>query len=425
MPPLAVHTDAGVWSRPLQIAEDESLAAAHRRTVLHPAAQRQVQLTVPAHVDVQVRTIVKTVVFEGLVVVGRESLEQRVLVQESGRDEITHLLRTTVDVDVHLLLPGRVVHHVVYPVRIGERRRHVALAEMLHHVLAEPDARIGIRGIVGNGCAPRPLAHRQRVCDRRVVPHLAVRIGVCKVHKLRDRLYGRAGRHRHRSLAWRTALRRHQDYTVGTPHTEHRRRRSILQDRDVLNLVRVQLAEAALHAVHQYQRLRTVQRTRTAHPDHWIVSARHTRRLHHRHARQLTLQRVAHVRHRRLQQLVAVHRRHSTRNGHLLLLSVGDHHHLLQRLRVRLHHDVHAPGPRPMCLREIAHIGELKRCPLADVLDAEVTVKVGNRTSALALHHNGHADERFARLILHRAFHRQILGKHLCWHQTQQCQDAQ
>ena len=78
-----------------------------------------------------------------------------------------------------------------------------------------------------------------------------------------------------------------------------------------------------------------------------------------------------------------------------------------------------------MCLREIAHIGELKRCPLADVLDAEVTVKVGNRTSALALHHNGHADERFARLILHRAFHRQILGKHLCWHQTQQCQDAQ
>ena len=234
---------------------------------------------------------------------------------------------------------------------------------MLHHVLTEADTRIGVWRIVADGGAAGPLAHGQCIGDGRVVPHLSIGIGVGEIHELGNLLYSGTCRHGHRGLAGRTALGCHQDHAVGATHTEHSRGGGILQDRDISDFIGVELSERALHTVDEHQRLCRVQRTGTTHSDDRLIGARHTRRLYHRHTGQLTLQGVSHTGHRCLQQLVTTHGRDSTRDGDLLLLTIGDDHHLLQTLQVGLQADVHLTAGL-MLLRNIADVRELERSPL-------------------------------------------------------------
>ena len=281
MAAFAVNTDTSVRSGTLQVAEEESLATTHRGAVLDASTQGQSQLAVLRHVDVQVRTVVETLVSESLVVIVRESLEERILVQETRRNEISHLVRTALHVHVYLLLPCGILHQVVNPVCVREGHRHVTLAEMLHHVLAKADTRVVVRRVVSNRCRARPLTHWQSVRDSRVVPHLSIGVGISEFHELRNLLDSSAGSHAHRSLAWRTTLRRHEDYTVSTTHTEHGSGGCVLQDGDVLDFVRVDLTERTFHTVHEHQWLSTIQRTDTTHANHRLVVTRHTRSLYH------------------------------------------------------------------------------------------------------------------------------------------------
>ena len=418
MATLIVNTDTGVRRCTLQIAEEESFAATHRGAVLYASAQRQCQLTVLRHVDIQVGTVVETIIFKGLVVVVRESLEERVLVQETGRYEVSHLLRSSVHIHVDLLLPCRIIHYIINPVRIRECRRHVVGAEMFHHILTEADTGVGIGRVVGDVGRTGPLAHWQCIGDGRVVPHLSIRIGVGEIHELGNLLNGSTCRDGHRCLAWRTALGGNQNNAVSTSHTEHGRCRGVLQDRDVGNFIGVELSERTLHTIHEYQRLGTVQRTCTTHTDYGFISTRHTRRLYHRHTRQLTLQGVGHAGHRRFQQLVAAHLRYSTGDGHLLLLAIGNHHHLFQILLVGLHSDVYALTGHLARLRQVTHVRELQRTATIHLLQAIMTIHVGNATCAFTLYSHGHTYQGLARLVGHRAFHRKALGKCCIRHQT-------
>ena len=184
MTALVVNTDAGIRRSALQIAEEEALATAHRSAVLHAATQSERQLAALRDIDIQVGTVVEPVIFEGLVIIVREDLEERVLMDETGRDEIAHPVRTAFHVHVRALLPSRIVHHIVDPVRIGEGDWHIARAEMLHDILAETDARVSVRRVVRDVGRTGPLVHGQRVRDGGVVPHLTIRVGVGKIHEL-------------------------------------------------------------------------------------------------------------------------------------------------------------------------------------------------------------------------------------------------
>ena len=76
VPALIVNTDTGVGSGSLQIAEEEALAATHRGAVLHTSTQCQCKLAILRNVDVEVGTIVETVILERLVVILGEGLEE-------------------------------------------------------------------------------------------------------------------------------------------------------------------------------------------------------------------------------------------------------------------------------------------------------------------------------------------------------------
>ena len=84
MTSLLVHSDSGIRSCTLEVTEEETLTATHCGTVLHTATESEVELAVFRDVDIEVSTIVQTLIVECLVLVLRECLEERVLVEETG-----------------------------------------------------------------------------------------------------------------------------------------------------------------------------------------------------------------------------------------------------------------------------------------------------------------------------------------------------
>ena len=276
MATLVIHADTSVWCSSLQIAEEESLATTHRGTVLNTSTQREGELTILRYVDIQVGTIVETIVFEGLILVVREGLEERVLIQESGRNEVSYFLSTAVHIHIYLLLPCGIVHHIFNPVGIGECNRHVTCAEMLHHILTESDTCVGIRRVVFDIGSTRPLTHRKCIGNGCVVPHLSISIGISEIDELRDLLNCRTCRNGYGSLAWSTTLGGNKDNTISTTYTEYGCSRGILQDRDVLDFIGIELSKRTLNTIHKYQRFSTVQRTCTTNADNRFVSTWHT-----------------------------------------------------------------------------------------------------------------------------------------------------
>ena len=84
MTSLLIHTDSRIRCCTLEVTEEETLAATHCGTVLHAATESEVELAVLRDVDIEVSTIVQTLIVECLVLVLRECLEERVLVEETG-----------------------------------------------------------------------------------------------------------------------------------------------------------------------------------------------------------------------------------------------------------------------------------------------------------------------------------------------------
>ena len=417
MTAFLVDTAAGVGRRALQVTEQEAFTATHRVAVLHAAAEGEGQLAALGDLDIEVRAVVQSLEVEGLVLVVREGLEQGVLVQEAGGHEVADALGTAVHVHIGLLLPRGVVHDVLDPVHVRERAGHVAEAEVLHDVLGEPDAGVGVRGVVGDGRGGRPLGHRQRIGDGGVVPHLAVGVGIGEVDELRDRLHGGIGGSGHGGLAHGTTLGGHEDDAVRAADTEHGGRGRVLQDGDALDFVRIQLREGTLDAVHEDERLGAVQGSDTTDADDGFIGARHTRRLHGGHAREVTLQGVRDVRHRGLHQSLAAHRGNRTGDGNFLLLAVRDDHGLVQGIGVGFHVDGH---PRRRRDRQglVAHTRELERGPLGHG-QREVTVHVGDRSGRGPLYDHARSDQTFSQLIQHPALYAQVLGERLSGKQEQ------
>ena len=276
---------------------------------------------------------------------------------------------------------------------------------MLHHVLAEADAGLGIGRVVRDGGASGPLVHREHVGDLRVVPHLAVGVGVGKIDELRDRLHGGVDRRGHGSLAGRTALRGHEDDAVGASHTEHGRGRCILQDRDALDLVGIQLGERTFDAVDQDQRLGAVERADAADADDRFIGTRHTGGLDGRNAREVALEGVRHVRDRGLQEAFAADRGNGTGDGDFLLLAVRNDDSLVKSLRVDRHRDGDVlPGHLDL-LGGVADTGNLQCGASGDGRKDEVAVKVSHGTVVGPLNEHAGSDQPIPVLIKDFALH--------------------
>ena len=419
-----VDAAAGIGRRTLQVTEEEPFTAAHRVAVLHASAQGDGHLAEAGDVDVEVRAIVKTLIVKGLVLVVGERLEQGILVQETGGDEIAHPFGTAVHVHVGLFLPGGIVHDIVYPVHVRERAGHVAGAEMLHDFLAEPDAGVGIRRIIGDFHGTGPGVHRKRVGDGGVVPHLAVGIGIGEVDELGDRLHGGVGRGGHRGLSGRTALGGHEDDTVRAADTEHGRSRCVLEDGDALDFVGIQLGERTFDAVHEDQRFRAVQGSDAADADDRFVSTRHGGRLDGGHTGEISLEGVRHVRDRGLHQAFAAHRGNRTGNGHLLLLAIRDDHGLVQRGSVGQQGDGEGRTCHLDRLCRVSDTRNLERGATGNG-QREITVQVGDRSVRGPLYDHAGADHPLSLFVQDLASHALVLGGNLSGQQEQEHQHSE
>src|SRR5690606_24031447 len=105
--------------------------------------------------------------------------------------------------------------------------------------------------------------------------------------------------------------------------------RRVLQDGNAFDLVRVDLCEVPLNAVHLYQGSRAIQRGNT--PDIYLrgIGPRLSRILHGAHTGELSGQRVPNRPRGSLDKVTPANGRDSTGNGNLLLRPVSYHHYLV------------------------------------------------------------------------------------------------
>ena len=275
--------------------------------------------------QVQIGTVVVTAVIEVRLRIFAEGLEHAVLVQHAQRHEVASHVVAPTHRDVVLALQGHVFHHVVDPVYIRIEDRLVVGAEVFNHFVRE--SRIGA------------------VAQTGLIECRCIRVRIGLLQEVRYRLDTPRRGNRNIRLACFTTFGCHQDDTVGTAHTVHRRGRGVFQDGDVCHFIRVDLGERTLHAVHQHQGVRAVQRRLATDEDGRVVFARQAGVLHRRQARQFAGDGVAQRSGGGFQQFLAVYVRDRTGDCHLLLLAVGDDHHFVQHFIVRDHRHLHcAPG---------------------------------------------------------------------------------
>ena len=225
---------------------------------------------------------------------------------------------------------------------------------MLHYILLEAD-KVCIRSVVSYIDCSRPLTHRQSISDLGVVVHLTVGVRVCKLNELGNGLHGRTEGSSHRSLAHLASLCGHEDHTVGATYAEHSCCGRVLENRDALDFVRIELRERALDSVDKNKRIGAVERSDAADTDGRLVSSRHAGRLYRRNTGKISLKGVRNVSYRRLQEVVASHSSDSTGDGHLVLLSVSDDDRLVDQLAVRLHVYLHTGSDNRNLLSFVTH----------------------------------------------------------------------
>ena len=206
----------------------------------------------------------------------------------------------------------------------------------------------------------------------------------------------------HLRLALLTTLGRDDDDAVGTLGTEHGRRRSVLQHRDVGHLVGVDGREIALHAVHQHQRVGVAEARHAADENFRVVVARLSRGLERRDARELTREGIGDIRHARVHEGVALDLRDGTHDALLTLYAIAHDHDVGNRRGVLLqrHHILRLRGQRHQ-LGLVAQVGDLQAA-LGGNLQREGALHVGGRADRRTFDNHVGPDHRGAGLIDHR-----------------------
>ena len=191
-----------------------------------------------------------------------------------------------------------------------------------------------------------------------VVVSRRVLIGVRRLQEPGDLLETGRGRQRDGGLADLAAAGRDENDAVRAPHAEDGRGGGVFQDRDVLDLVRVDLAERTLDAIDQHERFRAVERTDAADPDHRVVTAGDTGILHRLEAGELARQGVSQRGGRRLEQVLAAHVGDGSGQRHLALLAIADDDQFFEHLGIRFQDDIQGSGCRHHFLLPVADIGK-------------------------------------------------------------------
>ena len=206
----------------------------------HSAAEVYLEVSGFRKVDVDVCPVVISVIGVVRVVGQVELLHYAVLVEIAKGDEVAEAGRTSGQGDIVLGLPGLVLEDVVVPVHIREHYRVTAGFEHIQDEGAE------FQGAFGDFRVVRPLGLIVYLCIFQAAHALKV------TQRLGDSILGGEG---DAVLAFLSALGGYEDDAVGAPHSEHRSRRCILEDRDVGYFIGVHLEEGPFNSVHEDQGL--------------------------------------------------------------------------------------------------------------------------------------------------------------------------
>ena len=193
----------------------------------------------------------------------------------------------------------------------------------------------------------------------------------------------------HLRLAGATRARGHDDDAVGTLGTENGGRRSVFQHRDRGHFVGIEVREAAFHAVDQHQRTRTVPTRHAADEDRRVVVTRLSAGRNGGHAREFTRDGAGDVGRTRIDELLVAHLRDGTQDALLLLYAVSDDHDVLHGVALFGEPDRHRlfVDHGDLC-RSVAQERNVQYVA-ARSPDRELALRVGNRTSGLALDGDG------------------------------------
>ena len=265
-------------------------------------------------VNIKVRTIVETLVRITYIIRQIETVEQTVLRISSGRNEITHLVRTARHTHVMLALQRRAFHDVIGPTGIRETYRVGMGTEFLHNRRRE-------------NLVLSVILH-QLVIESGIL----IRIGLFH-HLCRLKDTGRS-RERNFRLSFLTALGSNQDNTIRTTDTKHRRSGSVLQHGHALDFVRVNVRHASFHSVHLNQRRRITESSFTTHQNVGRIRTRLTGILHRGQTGHLTTQHISDRTYRRTHQFFRTDTGDSSSHTYLFLHTVSYHLHFAQHGRI-------------------------------------------------------------------------------------------
>ncbi len=217
---------------------------------------------------------------------------------------------------------------------------------------------------------------------------------------------------RDRRLAHLTGLGLDDDNAVGASHAVNRGSRSVLQHGERLDILGVDVVEAALHAVHENKRLRVLARKGrdTADPDIRIVVTRLAAALNRNDARDTARDGRRQVTRRDLD-ILGAQSRLCSHNRHLTLAAVTHHHEFVERRHVLdEHHIDHVLRAHAYLLRLEAE--ERKLEDRIGVLQFErvLTVRIGDDGIVGTHLHNGSAGHKLALLVRDTARYGRILS---------------
>ena len=189
-----------------------------------------------------------------------------------------------------------------------------------------------------------------------------------------------------------TVLGGNQDDTICTLRTIDRRGRSILQDREVFNVLNVQVIDVvAFETIHQYVSLTAGTKGRdTANPELTGVLARLSRTLECHDARYVTSQGVGQVRSAIVLQVIHFYIRHGTRHSELLLCAHTSNHHLVNGvLFIFFQYDIDSSFVAfdKNFLRNVTNVGKHQRAVFLH-FDAVLAHDVSNGSKAFGILHN-------------------------------------
>ena len=398
--PLLVQAVAGHRRGVVQIAEELGLAAADDVSALEASADAHRQRGTLGEVEVDVRAVVVPAVFEVLLRVGVEGLEQTVLVEGAGGHIVAAALVAARGGNVHLLLPRIGLQDGAEPVGVRIDLGHVVVLEVLDGLLAEPE-----------------LVRGGAVAELGVVEGRRIGVGVHHLEEVGDILDTGRGVGADPGLSFLAALGGDEDDAVRAAHAVHGRGGGVLQDGDVLDVVRVDLPEGAFDTVHEHQRLGAVQGADTADADDRFVVTRQTRVLDGLDARQPAGEGVAQGSDRRLDDVVAADIGDGAGDGHLLLGAIGHDDHFVEIPGIGLHPDPHLAGHGHL-LGRITDVGDDQRRIRTDRAELERTVEIRHRAGRGAFHQDRHADQRLAGFVFNHAFDADSLGEGEGWYQV-------